>query len=167
MIYDLGRQEIPNCKEIPKNTTENITVVNPYNVKTSNDKVLRNLQAKEEKVYIMIYKKVDNEEESLELDIDKAIIEDKNKKEEKPDDGGNKKKDEKENKSPGARIAFTVIIIIIIIFVLLLLIIYIRKKQLRNKELKYKQLLNKERELLSTEGNTYNPLMGGIISLED
>lgn len=161
ILIDLGTKKIFDCVEIPEHITQNITVINPYDVNPTLK--FSELKATYDKVYIVLYKNVKESESKL-LEIGKVIVEDENKKDDKPDD---KKDDGNKEQSNGGRIVMTVFVVIIILLVLLFLAIYIRKKQLRNKELRYKQLLNKERELLSTDSNNYNPLMGGIISLEN
>jgi hypothetical protein len=143
-------KNIPNCIKISENSFENITIRNPYNIY---ENTLNNISD----LYVIFYKDGKNIDNKLELK--EVIIEDEGKNSSKKD---NEKKIENSSTQVG-RFVLILFIIIIIFFIIFLLLIYIKKLNIKKKEMNYQTTINNENELLAQENNI--PLNGNIFSL--
>ena len=147
-------KNIPNCITISENSFENITIRNPYNIYDNN--YIYNIS----NIYIILYKDGKNNDNKLELK--EVIIEEEGKNNKDKKDNG--KKGGENTSTKVGKAVLILFIIIIIFFVIFLVFIYIRKLNIKKREMNYQASINNENELFS-QGN--NPLMGNILSLND
>ena len=147
-------KNISNCIKISENSFENITIRNPYNTNDNKEYNISDL-------FIIFYKDGKNNDNKLELKD--VIIEEegKNNKEKREND-----KNGENSSTKVGRFVLIFCIIIIIFFIIFLLFIYIKKFNIKKKEMNYRTTINNENELLAQVNNN-NYLSGNIFSLND
>ena len=141
----IKNKNINNCFTISENSLENITIINPYNIYDNYAKFY-NIS----NVYIIFYKNGKNTDNKLELK--QAIIEQKGKNSE--DENGNNIDDNLSKKV--GRVVLIIVIVVIVLTVFFFVFIYIRKINIKKKEMNYQAAINSENELLAK--GIYNTL---------
>ena len=142
----IKNKNINNCFTISENSLENITIINPYNIYNNYAKYY-NISS----IYIIFYKNGNNIDNKLELK--QAIIEQQGKNNE--DENKNNIDDNNLSNKVG-RVVLIIVIVVIVLTVFFFVFIYIRKLNIKKKEMNYQAAINSENELLAK--GIYNTL---------
>ena len=134
----IKHKNINNCFTISENSLENITIINPYNIYDNYSKFY-NIS----NVYIIFYKNGKNIDNRLELK--QVIIEQQGKNSQ--DENKSNIDDNLSNKV--GRVVLIIFIVVIVLTVFFFVFIYIRKLNIKKKEMNYQAAINSENELLS------------------
>ena len=141
----IKNKNINNCLTISENSLENITIINPYNIYDNYSKFY-NIS----NVYIIFYKNGKNIDNKLELK--QAIIEEQGKNNQ--DENESNIDDNLSNKV--GRVVLIIVIVVIVLTVFFFVFIYVRKLNIKKKEMNYQAAINSENELLAK--GIYNTL---------
>jgi hypothetical protein len=163
----IKNKKIKNCFTISENSFENITIINPYTINNDNDhengiNTVDNVY-NISNMHVIFYKKGNNNDNKLELK--EVIIEEDGK-------DSNRKKDEDnvEDKNLYTKIGRVVLITFIVLIVLIVIFfvfIYIRKMNIKKKEMNYQAGYNNENENELLAQDIYSPLNRSTLSLND
>ena len=164
----IKNKKIKNCFTISENSFENITIINPYTINNDNyyDNNINYLEYfyNISNMHVIFYKNGKNSDNKLELK--EVIIEEE----------GNNKTNRRKDPNYGdneylstkvGRVILIIFIVIIVLIVIFFVFIYVRKMNIKKKEMNYQAEagFNNENELLAQ--GIYSPLNRSTLSIND
>ena len=143
----IKNKKIQNCFTISENSFENITIINPYNINNDDDCSVNIYKISS--MHIIFYKNGNGNNNDNKLELREVIIEEEGKNNNKNDNENNNDQNLSTKVGRVVLIIFTIIIVLIVIF---FVFIYIKKTNIKKREMNYQASVNNENELLLAQG---------------